>query len=129
MIRKIWLLALVLCADAVVCLGRYEGHYSLTQIDYRASLSHSAVLSVFQDRSGLMWFGTYDGLNCYDGNEMIVFRSGDSNTLSNNVIHSVNQADDNCLWLTTYLNLDRFSMDTFRTEKVYDFVGPFSVWV
>lgn len=127
MIRKIWLLALVLCADAVVCLGRYEGHYSLPQIDYRASLSHSAVLSVFQDRSGLMWFGTYDGLNCYDGNEMTVFRSGDSNTLSNNVIHSVNQADDNCLWLTTYLNLDRFSMDTFRTEKVYDFVGPFSV--
>ena len=42
-----------------------------------------------------MWFGTYDGVNCYDGKGIEVFRSDFSmkKTLSNNVIHSIQQAD------------------------------------
>lgn len=58
-----------------------------------------------------MWFGTYDGVNCYDSKGMEVFRSDFSadQTLSNNVIHSIQQADSSCLWITTHLGVNRFS--------------------
>ena len=75
--------------------------YIFRKVDYQQGLSNSAVLCLFQDNTGLMWFGTYDGVNCYDGRSMEVFRSDFSapKALSNNVIHSIQQADNNCLWI------------------------------
>lgn len=49
--------------------------YFFRTVDYQQGLSNSAVMSIFQDNEGLMWFGTYDGANCYDGKNMEVFRS------------------------------------------------------
>ena len=62
--------------------------YIFRKVDYQQGLSNSAVLCLFQDNTGLMWFGTYDGVNCYDGRSMEVFRSDFSapKALSNNVI-------------------------------------------
>ena len=76
--------------------------YIFRKVDYQQGLSNSAVLCLFQDNTGLMWFGTYDGVNCYDGRSMEVFRSDFSapKALSNNVIHSIQQADNNCLWIS-----------------------------
>ncbi|MCM1501575.1 MAG: hypothetical protein NC115_02760 [Bacteroidales bacterium] len=104
-----------------------DRNYTLSRIDCQTNLSHSAVLSIFQDNSGLMWFSTYDGLNSYDGREMIVYRSDFSKetTLSNNVIHSVAQADNNCLWVNTFLNLNRFCND--QVQEIYDFGKDYSI--
>ncbi len=74
---------------------------SFSKVGYQQGLSNSAVISVFQDRTGLMWFGTYDGVNCYDGKDIDVYRSDFSTNLSNNVIYRIRQADNNCLWITT----------------------------
>ena len=81
--------------------------YIFRKVDYQQGLSNSAVLCLFQDNTGLMWFGTYDGVNCYDGRSMEVFRSDFSapKALSNNVIHSIQQADNNCLWISTHLGI------------------------
>lgn len=103
--------------------------YVLSRVDAQSNLSHSAVLSIWQDETGLMWFGTYDGLNCYDGRKMIVFRSDypEYSGLTNNVIMKVCQADNNSLWCSTDYSLNKFSMDTFTTE-VYDFDEDVSVF-
>ena len=70
--------------------------YFFSKVGYQQGLSNSAVISVFQDSAGLMWFGTYDGVNCYDGKDMDVYRSDFSTNLSNNVIYRIRQADNNC---------------------------------
>ena len=36
-------------------------------------LSQSMVYCIHQDSRGFMWFGTQDGLNRYDGHEIVVF--------------------------------------------------------
>lgn len=74
-----------------------------------------------------MWFGTYDGVNCYDGKGIEVFRSDFSmkKTLSNNVIHSIQQADSSCLWITTHLGVNRFSQDSRQVVGYYDFTGDY----
>lgn len=74
-----------------------------------------------------MWFGTYDGVNCYDGRNMEVFRSDFSaqKSLSNNVIHSIQQADNNCLWISTHLGINRLSLDSRQVVGYYDFTDDY----
>ncbi len=126
-IRNVLLTVSIILSCMAVCSAGNDRDYSLFRIDCQTNLSHSAVLSIFQDNSGLMWFSTYDGLNSYDGREMIVYRSDFSKktTLSNNVIHSVCQADGNCLWVNTYLNLNRFCDDS--VQEIYDFGKDYSI--
>lgn len=101
--------------------------YLFRKVDYQQGLSNSAVLCLYQDNAGLMWFGTYDGVNCYDGKGMEVFRSDFSmkKTLSNNVIHSIQQADSSCLWITTHLGVNRFSQDSRQVVGYYDFADDY----
>ena len=94
--------------------------YIFSTIDYQQGLSNSAVISVFQDNAGLMWFGTYDGVNCYDGKEMDVYRSDISTGLTNNVIFNIQQADSNYLWITAGSGLNRFSPIRGKTVANYD---------
>lgn len=115
----------LLCCAAAVGKDRF----SFSRIDHQQGLSNSAVLSIFQDREGLMWFGTYDGINCYDGRNMEVFRSDFSKqqTLNNNIIHSIQQADEDCLWITTHLGLNRFSLKMRQVVEYYNFAGDYYV--
>lgn len=128
MMKKPICLSILVFLGSLICRGG-SGDYVISRIDDKSGLSHSAVLSICQDRDGLMWFGTYDGLDCYDGREMSVFRSGfdSSNTLSNNVIQSVQQADGNNLWVVTHMMLNRFSCESRCVTDVYDFKGNYSI--
>ncbi|MEO6549935.1 MAG: two-component regulator propeller domain-containing protein [Ferruginibacter sp.] len=64
-------------------------------------LSNNAVTSIFQDHNGFMWFGTYDGLNRFDGYECTVFRNviGDSNSIHSNSINDINEDATNNIWV------------------------------
>ncbi|MBS1664095.1 MAG: response regulator [Bacteroidetes bacterium] len=64
-------------------------------------LSNNAVTSIYQDRRGFMWFGTYDGLNRYDGYGFTVYRNviGDSNSIAFNNLTSIVGDDRHNLWI------------------------------
>ncbi len=66
-------------------------------------LSSNRVTSVIRDSRGFMWFGTFDGLNRYDGYEFKVFRHdpGDENSLSANFVVVLYQDRDGFLWVGT----------------------------
>jgi ligand-binding sensor domain-containing protein len=44
-------------------------------IDASDGLSQSNVICILQDIRGLMWFGTQDGLNKYDGYQLRVYKN------------------------------------------------------
>ncbi len=48
-----------------------------------------------------MWFGTYDGLNKYDGSSFRVFRNiiGDTTSLLDNHIYSIDSDNENNIWV------------------------------
>lgn len=84
-------------------------------------LSSSAVLCICQDESGLLWFGTYDGLNCYDGVNVEVYNNTSTEgRLRSNIIHKVCQADNHCLWVKTYRDISRFSLVSRAVEKTFN---------
>lgn len=98
-----------------------QNTYIFSEIGHQQSLSHSSVICIYMDRDELMWFGTYDGVNCFDGEEMEVFRSdfSEPRTLDNNVIFGINRADDNCLWITTQSGVNRFSREDRSVEASF----------
>lgn len=95
--------------------------YIFNEIGHQQSLSHSSVICIYKDQDELMWFGTYDGVNCFDGEEMEVFRSdfSEPQTLDNNVIFGISRADGNCLWITTQSGVNRFSREHRCVEANY----------
>lgn len=123
------LFLIILIRATLVMADNDRDTYFFSKVDYQQGLSNSAVLCLFQDNVGLMWFGTYDGVNCWDGKTMEVFRSDFSvdQTLSNNVIHTISQADSSCLWITTHMGVNRFSQKTKQIIGNYDFPGDYSV--
>ncbi|MBO9203868.1 MULTISPECIES: hybrid sensor histidine kinase/response regulator transcription factor [Niastella] len=77
-------------------------------------LSNNSVRCIFQDHNGFMWFGTYDGLNRYDGHDFKVFRNvlEDTNSLPHNFIYVITE-DSSCnLWIGTGQGIAIYDMVT-----------------
>ncbi|MEM9529699.1 MAG: two-component regulator propeller domain-containing protein [Pseudomonadota bacterium] len=66
-------------------------------------LSQNAVLSIIQDQSGHMWFGTEDGLDRYNGLEFAQFRNnpGEPQSLPSDFILDLALDGSGRLWLAT----------------------------
>src|SRR6476646_9653608 len=75
--------------------------YPVEYIGIEKGLSNNAVTCIYQDHNGFMWFGTYDGLNRYDGYNFKVFRNilGDSTSLRENHIYTIAGDAHHNLWI------------------------------
>ncbi|MFT4153193.1 two-component regulator propeller domain-containing protein [Parafilimonas sp.] len=64
-------------------------------------LSNNIVTAIFRDYNGFMWFGTYDGLNKYDGYNFKVFRNtiGDSTSVNSNIINKIDEDKLHNIWI------------------------------
>ncbi len=75
-------------------------------------LSNNAILTIYQDRKGYLWLGSYDGLNRYDGKGIRVFRFELNNPsgLSGNIISEIKDAGSDNIWILTTMGLDKFNL-------------------
>jgi hypothetical protein len=69
-------------------------------------LSNNSVTGIAPDDKGFMWFGTFEGLNRYDGYDIKVYRHDpdDPNSLSHNVVRSIYQ-DQWCEFYQRFIDL------------------------
>ena len=51
-----------------------QGNVYFKHIGKTDGLPQISVMSICQDELGRMWFGTLEGLGCYDGNSMTVYK-------------------------------------------------------
>ena len=75
------------------------------------NLSNNAVLAIYQDGRGYMWFGTYDGLHSWNGRDTEVYRMELDNdkSLASNIIVKIVPAGQDDIWVSTSMGLSRFS--------------------
>jgi ligand-binding sensor domain-containing protein len=103
--RPVILLLLVGFAGAGARLAAQENKPSvrLLPLVHGEGLSSNRITSIVQDKQGYMWFGTEDGLNRYNGQEIKVFRHvpGDTTSLSSNSIERLLVDRSGLLWITT----------------------------
>jgi signal transduction histidine kinase/ligand-binding sensor domain-containing protein len=62
-------------------------------------LAHSSVMSIYQDHKGFLWFGTYEGLNRFDGYGFVIYdrRAG----LPHVFINHITEDRQGRLWVAT----------------------------
>lgn len=86
------------------------------------NLSQVRVHSIVQDAQGFLWFGTWNGLNRYDGYKFKVFKheAGNNTSLSGTHVYSLFQDRAGNLWVGTDQFLDRFDplTETFQHYRL-----------
>lgn len=67
-------------------------------------LSHQAVTAMVKDREGFMWFGSWDGINRFDGHSFVSYKSspGDRSPLGSDRIDQIVEDQLDHLWLLAY---------------------------
>ncbi|MDL2299736.1 response regulator, partial [Bacteroides sp. OttesenSCG-928-E20] len=96
--------------------------YSLRQFSSHNGLSNSAILSIMQDDQGLMWFGSCDGLNMYDGLNIQIYKpTNEANNLSGNLIENIIETREGILWVQTNYGLDRFDVRNKTIQSFKEF--------
>ena len=82
------------------------------QIDNKNGLSNSSINSIFQDKDQLLWIGTWDGLNRYDGAHFSVYNHNIDrveNSIGGNVILSIKGDQNNNIWINTIGGISRYN--------------------
>jgi signal transduction histidine kinase/ligand-binding sensor domain-containing protein/DNA-binding response OmpR family regulator len=85
-------------------------------------LSHEAVTQMLKDHEGFMWFGTWDGINRFDGRSFVSYKSspGDQSQLGNDRIDQFIEDQNDHLWIMAY---DR---QVYRFDKKSEQFQPVS---
>jgi signal transduction histidine kinase/ligand-binding sensor domain-containing protein/DNA-binding response OmpR family regulator len=88
-------------------------HYSTED-----GLSHDIITTIFKDSEGFMWFGTWNGINRFDGQRFVTYKSspGDQSYLKSPRIDQIVEDGFLQLWIVGYDGqVYRFNK---RTEKL-----------
>lgn len=112
-IRRYLLYALLVLAN--FCFSQSKQFQHLTSAD---GISQSEVYCFLEDSQGFMWFGTVDGLNRYDGYEVITFHTDKDNhhSITNNTIRCLAEDEAGRIWIGTD---DGLSVFETKLEKVH----------
>ena len=113
----------ICCLAAGIISATYAEplRYSITHYTAEDGLSQNTVMYMMQDRKGLMWLASWDGLNVFNGYEFTVYKAlaGDHVNLSNNRILTIDADRYGYIWLLAYdYRVHRFDPRTERFEPI-----------
>ncbi len=76
---------------------------------------------LIQDRTGYLWFGTYNGIDRYDGNRFTSYTHdpGNPNSISSGTVQALCEDKDGNLWIGSSLGLDKFERATGSFSHVF----------
>jgi signal transduction histidine kinase/ligand-binding sensor domain-containing protein len=96
--------------------GKVE-YYSTEQ-----GLSDQRVTTILKDREGFMWFGTWDGINRFDGHSFVSFKSApeDHYQIGNERIDEMVEDQTGHLWVSAY------DGEVYRFDKKKEVFFPLS---
>jgi ligand-binding sensor domain-containing protein len=116
-------IALVMVCWLSLFLPTYAQKIEFERHSLAEGLSNLSVQCIFQDKQGLIWVGTLDGLNSWDGYSFTTYRHDpkDSTTLSHSCIWSIYQDTRGDLWVGTLFGLNRFDSDTKTFQRYHTF--------
>jgi ligand-binding sensor domain-containing protein len=88
--------------------------FNFKHLSSKEGLSDDKVRAILKDSHGFMWFGTWVGLNRYDGYQFKIYKKqlNNSNSLSNDIITAIHEDKSGKLWLGTIGGLNRFDPTT-----------------
>lgn len=84
-------------------------------------LSNNSVNCIYQDNDDILWFGTWDGVNTYDGREIKSYRYNvnNPNSISNNVVRQIVEQNSRYIWIATDYGINRWDKMTQQFQRFY----------
>ncbi|MGD2085918.1 MAG: two-component regulator propeller domain-containing protein [Candidatus Aminicenantes bacterium] len=122
---SLFLLLSILFSTGLYC---QKTRLQFQQFTIEQGLAQNSVFCILQGQKGLMWFGTEQGLNRFDGYTFVVHKSqyNNPNSLNNSFILSFHQDADGIFWIgTNGGGLNRF--DPEKHQFSHYLVDPESI--
>jgi ligand-binding sensor domain-containing protein/signal transduction histidine kinase len=109
MYRRYLIIAFVLSVLLLSPAQAFPGGYRFAHLGVQDGLSHGAVKAIIQDQQGFIWIGTSNGLNRFDGVDVIAHFAGDGpGQLDSDYIRDLMIASDGTLWVGTANGLSSY---------------------
>lgn len=91
-----------------------KSEYQFSHLDISNGLSNNRINWIHKDANGFMWFGTYSGLNRYDGFKFKIFRHDVNNphSLMANYIYNMYDGPDGKMWVFTHNGISIYNSIT-----------------
>lgn len=124
MLRRFFYLVLFFLSTLPISAEYKANVHSISR---REGLSNGAVNTIAKDAEGYIWFGTWNGLNRYDGSKIVTYLPGiNPNSIHNHVIRELYPASTGPIWILTNKGIalydpvhDRFtSFFTRESEQI-----------
>ncbi|WP_439556637.1 ligand-binding sensor domain-containing protein, partial [Dyadobacter sp.] len=122
------LISATICLFSMTQANANDPQLNFTALTSANGLSSNTVHAILKDRHGLLWFGTDDGLNKYDGTEFTLYRNESTNpaSIASNDITSLHEDRAGRIWVGTIqgaLNLYDRKKDAFKRVCVNESVS------
>ena len=100
---------------ALPCSGRTTERY-----DHTRGLSSPRIGGGVQDEDGLLWFATWNGLNCYDGYDFhwVKIRPGDHSPVNTDRIRDILLSPEHSIFCRTDDGIYEFSLDSYSFKNI-----------
>ena len=98
-----------------------DGGVEFTHLTAQDGLSMNRVTKIIQDKRDLIWIGTGNGLNMFDGYNFKVFMPvpSDSNSISTYFINDICEDKEGYIWIATAKGLNKYD---WKTGKFYRYI-------
>jgi len=96
-------------------------NYDIVNLTNNDGLSNSSINTINQDSNGLIWIGTWDGLNLYNGREFKVYKPdpGNAKSISNNIIRDIVEEKKDIHWIATDRGINRLDKKQNTFERFF----------
>jgi ligand-binding sensor domain-containing protein len=87
--------------------------YNFINYSIEDGLAQSQVQTIYQDKKGYLWLGTYGGLTRYDGKSFVNYSK--ENGLLDNRINCIVENNNNEIYVATLGGINKFNGKTFKS--------------
>lgn len=102
------------------CLGSFvygeDSDIYFYHLTPRDGLSQMNILSIYQDEFEAMWFGTTEGLDRYNGQNIESFKPSSNDELSDNTIYAITGNKAGFLYIVAGKDLIKFNIHNYKFE-------------
>lgn len=112
------MLTFIIAISMLLFLPAASQAESMKGLTIYEGLAGESVYAIFEDRYGLMWFGTTNGITCYDGNNTMNFSVSDKR--SDSRVSDITATDDGRIWAATHAGLMCLSQGQERFTIPYE---------
>ncbi len=114
------MLFLCLCQGLIHKADAQETTHFLKELTIEEGLSSNKINDIVQDDDGFLWIATNDGLNRYDGTEVVQFYHQDRiNSIAHNYVYCLKKLNNNQLAIGTEAGLSFYDLEKGKFQNFY----------